>query len=49
MQIGIINRREKLDFFEVEEEGTYLWIWFGFSLNSLTKQKKEKEEGQKND
>ena len=47
MKIGILSGKEKLSFIEVEKEGTYIWIGLGFSLYSLTKQTRQKEEEQK--
>ena len=47
-EIGIFGRKEKLAFIEVRVKGTYIWIGLGFSLYSLTKQTKQKEEEQEN-
>ena len=42
-----VKQKEKLAFTKVEKGGTYIRIWLGFSLYSLTKQTRQKEEEQK--
>ena len=49
MKIGVLSFKKKLAFIKVEKEGTYIWIWLEFSLYSLTKLARQKEEEQKND
>ena len=48
MKIGILIEKEKLAVIEVGKEGTNIWIELWFSLYSLTKQKRQREEKQKN-
>ena len=44
MKIGILSGKEKLALIEVGKEGIYIWIGLGFSLYSLTKRTRQKEE-----
>ena len=47
MESGILGGKVKLAFIEVGKEGTYIWIGLGFSLYSLKKRTRQKEEEQK--
>ena len=48
MKIGILSGEENPDFIDVEKEGICFWIGLGFSLDSLTKITRHKEDKQKN-